>query len=93
MQRCTKNAKPTILITVPKRMMHDHSFLWTVEKGVSASLLFVVPLGLLYPNFVLDNVMAVLIAAHSHWYFANNTTCGFVNCFILGVLKLLYWII
>lgn len=66
-EKCGRYSKTGTITAVPKRMTHDHSFMWTVEKGVSASLLAVVPLGLIYPNFLLDNIMAVLICAHSHW--------------------------
>lgn len=64
----TMQKNTNLIAQIPKRTMHDHSFMWTVEKGVSASLLLVVPLGLAFPNMLFDNIMAILIAAHSHWY-------------------------
>ncbi|KPJ16995.1 Putative succinate dehydrogenase [ubiquinone] cytochrome b small subunit, mitochondrial [Papilio machaon] len=46
---------------------HDHSKLWVIEKGVSALLVPLIPLGLLVPNKLFDSILAILITAHSFW--------------------------
>ncbi|XP_013170528.1 PREDICTED: putative succinate dehydrogenase [ubiquinone] cytochrome b small subunit, mitochondrial isoform X1 [Papilio xuthus] len=46
---------------------HDHAKLWIIEKGVSALLVPLIPLGLLVPNKLFDSILAILITAHSFW--------------------------
>ncbi|XP_013135744.1 PREDICTED: putative succinate dehydrogenase [ubiquinone] cytochrome b small subunit, mitochondrial isoform X2 [Papilio polytes] len=46
---------------------HDHSKLWVIEKGVSALMVPLIPLGLLVPNKLFDSILAILITAHSFW--------------------------
>ncbi|XP_018335018.1 succinate dehydrogenase [ubiquinone] cytochrome b small subunit, mitochondrial [Agrilus planipennis] len=45
----------------------DHRKLWTAERAISLLLLGVVPYGIISPNAVTDNLMAVLTVAHIHW--------------------------
>lgn len=54
----------------PSRMMsqgHNHAFMWTVERFLSAGLLLIIPATLALCHPWMDNIFAVTIAAHSHW--------------------------
>uniref|UniRef100_A0A0A9WVI8 Succinate dehydrogenase [ubiquinone] cytochrome b small subunit n=1 Tax=Lygus hesperus TaxID=30085 RepID=A0A0A9WVI8_LYGHE len=46
---------------------HDHSKIWTLERLLSIALMPVVPLGIMYPNILLDLIMSVAIVMHVHW--------------------------
>lgn len=50
---------------------HDHSKLWTYEKALSAGLLVICPLGVMYPNVLFDILMAVSAVMHMHWLVPN----------------------
>lgn len=61
---------------VPKDMMKmqvrnsssgDHVTLWTMEKALSAAMLPIVPMALLYPSAPLDYLLAFTITLHGHW--------------------------
>ncbi|KAK6635103.1 hypothetical protein RUM44_000352 [Polyplax serrata] len=46
---------------------HDHSKIWTLERGLAIGLLGTVPAALLYPCQALDTAMALLIVVHTHF--------------------------
>lgn len=48
---------------------HDHSKMWTYEKALSAGLVMIYPLGIMYPNVLFDIIMAVSSVMHMHWGF------------------------
>uniref|UniRef100_A0A170YAQ0 Succinate dehydrogenase [ubiquinone] cytochrome b small subunit n=1 Tax=Triatoma infestans TaxID=30076 RepID=A0A170YAQ0_TRIIF len=48
---------------------HDHSKIWTYEKILSAGLVMIYPLGIMYPNVLFDIIMAVTSVMHIHWGF------------------------
>lgn len=45
----------------------DHSKLWTIERGVSAALLAILPAALAFPSKSLDILLAVTVVMHTHW--------------------------
>lgn len=63
---------PLVRSNITKRFLsgaHDHSKIWLLEKAVSVGLLAVIPLALVYPNPVLDYVLALSLIVHIHWGF------------------------
>ena len=46
---------------------HDHSKLWTFERGVAVGLLGLVPAAFLFPNPLFDYILAVTVVMHNHW--------------------------
>lgn len=46
---------------------HSHSFIWTVERFMSAGLIGLLPLSLAFPNPGLDYALALALTAHVHW--------------------------
>lgn len=49
----------------------SHTALWTIERGVSAALLAVIPAAFLMPSQTLDALLAVSLVLHTHWYHLN----------------------
>ena len=47
---------------------HDHSRLWTIERGVALGLLGLVPVAFIFPSTFMDNILAITIVMHNHWY-------------------------
>lgn len=64
-----KNGIRNFSVTVPKQAAagSDHSGLWTAERFLSAGLLLFLPGALLYPNQILDSLLAVSLVMHAHW--------------------------
>lgn len=45
----------------------NHSGLWTIERGLSAALLAVLPAAIAFPSKTLDTLLAITVVMHAHW--------------------------
>lgn len=46
---------------------HSHSRIWTMERFLSAGLIGLLPLSLVYPNPAFDYALALALTIHVHW--------------------------
>lgn len=44
-----------------------HTALWTAERVLSAGLLGIIPIALVFPSQGLDAILAVSVVIHQHW--------------------------
>ncbi|XP_037948556.1 succinate dehydrogenase [ubiquinone] cytochrome b small subunit, mitochondrial [Teleopsis dalmanni] len=66
-----KNVMPvarTFTLTAPKMVgFSNHTMLWKAERIVSAALLGIMPIAIMFPSQTLDALMAISIIIHTHW--------------------------
>lgn len=62
---------------------HSHAMMWSLERILAGALIFIVPATFVMCNPVMDNIFAITIAAHSHWYVFYHITTKkqFSRCF------------
>ncbi|XP_023233171.1 succinate dehydrogenase [ubiquinone] cytochrome b small subunit, mitochondrial-like [Centruroides sculpturatus] len=46
---------------------HDHSFMWTLERVVSLSLMGMMPAAFVFSHPIMDYLVSLALVAHVHW--------------------------
>lgn len=66
-QKCVGTRQITMTSVNRASANSNHSTLWTIERGVSAALLAIIPVAIAFPSKPLDILMAVTVVMHAHW--------------------------